>query len=39
MALRLRRSQFMIKYFDNQNNEEQEVQAILNQLGSSAEEK
>lgn len=39
MALRLRRSQFMIKYFDNLRNEEQELQAILTKLGSHAKDK
>ena len=38
MALRLRRSQFMIKYFDNQGNEEQELQAILSKLGPHAKD-
>ncbi len=38
MALRLRRSQFMIQYFENQSNEEQEFQKILNNLTSDAQE-
>jgi magnesium chelatase subunit I len=33
MALRLRRSQFMTEYMDNQQNEEEELEALLKSIG------
>ncbi|HMN60698.1 MAG TPA: hypothetical protein PJ988_10065, partial [Anaerolinea sp.] len=38
LALRLRRSKFMIKYFKDQKQEDQEVQQLLEDLSGSTEE-